>query len=129
MAPPEATTRGISVQVESEFAPSHSAPQQHRWFFAYKVRITNDGDETVQLLNRSWIITNAEGHVEQVSGPGVVGEQPVLRPGYAFEYSSGCPLGTPFGSMRGTYEMVNELGERFEVQIPPFVLRLPSSMN
>lgn len=117
------------MQVESEFAPSHSAPQQHRWFFAYKVRITNDGDETVQLLNRSWIITNAEGHVEQVSGPGVVGEQPVLRPGYAFEYSSGCPLGTPFGSMRGTYEMVNELGERFEVQIPPFVLRLPSSMN
>jgi ApaG protein len=115
--------------VESTFAPSRSDPQQGLWFFAYKIRIANEGRETVQLLNRSWLITNAKGHVEEVHGPGVVGEQPVLEPGRAFEYSSGCPLGTPFGSMRGSYEMTTPQGERFEVTIPPFVLRLPGSMN
>jgi ApaG protein len=126
---PEAVTRGIRVRISSEFSPQHSDPDRRRWFFAYTIRISNEGSESVQLLNRSWIITNAEGHVERVQGPGVVGEQPVLRPGHAFEYTSGCPLGTPFGSMRGSYEMTNERGERFEVEIPAFVLRLPGTMN
>lgn len=129
MSKPEAITRGIRVKVRTEFAPNHSNPNQRRWFFAYTVRISNEGQETVQLINRSWIITNAEGHTEQVKGAGVVGEQPVLEPGHAFEYTSGCPLGTPFGSMHGTYEMTNEQGERFEVAIPPFVLRMPGTMN
>ncbi|HEY5959403.1 MAG TPA: Co2+/Mg2+ efflux protein ApaG [Polyangiaceae bacterium] len=129
MPNPEAVTRGIRVRVKTEFAPTHSDPRRHRWFFSYTIRISNEGPETVQLLNRSWIITNAEGHVEQVQGAGVVGEQPVLEPGRAFEYTSGCPLQTPFGSMHGTYEMATQEGERFEVAIPPFVLRLPGSMN
>jgi ApaG protein len=125
----EATTHGITVQVDSEFSPSRSDPFSGRWFFTYRIRITNQGKQTVQLLHRAWTITNAEGQSDQVRGAGVVGEQPVLPPGYAFEYSSGCPLGTPFGSMRGTYEMTNEVGEHFEVEIPPFALRLPASMN
>lgn len=125
----EATTFAIQVHVESEFAPHLSDPAQKRWFFVYKIRITNLRRETVQLLNRSWIITDAEGRIERVRGPGVVGEQPVLPPGAAFEYSSGCPLETPFGSMHGTYELANENGQRFEVEIPPFALRLPTSMN
>lgn len=129
MSKPEAITRGIRVKVRTEFAPAHSNPIQRRWFFAYTIRISNEGEETVQLLNRTWVITNAEGQVEQVKGAGVVGEQPVLEPGHAFEYTSGCPLRTPFGSMQGTYEMTNGQGERFEVTIPPFVLRLPDTMN
>jgi len=129
VSPSEATTRDIQISVESQFSAPHSDPAQRRWFFTYKVRITNLGQETVQLLNRAWTITNAEGKVDQVRGAGVVGEQPVLPPGHAFEYSSGCPLGTPFGSMHGTYEMSNVEGERFEVQIPPFALRMPATMN
>jgi ApaG protein len=126
---PEACTRGIRVRVRSEFRPDHSDARQRRWFFAYTIRITNEGARTVQLLHRSWIITNAEGHVEIVQGAGVVGEQPVLEPGNSFEYTSGCPLGTPFGSMHGHYEMSTKDGERFEVEIPSFVLRMPGTMN
>jgi ApaG protein len=127
--PIESTSYGIRVSVKSEFSPQHSEPSQKRWFFIYKIRIENHSSVAVKLLNRSWTITNADGQVERVRGAGVVGEQPLIPPGNAFEYSSGCPLGTPFGSMHGTYEMTDEIGTRFEVPIPPFALRLPESMN
>ena len=129
MPPYEAITRGIEVQVESAFVPEHSDPQQRRWFYSYRIRISNQSEEKVQLINRFWVITDAEGQVEHVRGAGVVGEQPVLGPGQSFEYTSGCPLGTPFGSMHGIYEMVSERGEHFEVRIPAFVLRQPGTMN
>jgi ApaG protein len=125
----EAITRYIRVQVQSHYMPERSAPPRHQWFFAYKIRITNEGEETIQLLTRHWVITDATGRVEEVNGEGVVGEQPVIEPGHAFEYSSGCPLTTPFGSMHGAYQMINRLGEQFDVTIPAFVLRIPGSMN
>src|SRR6185369_12692031 len=110
----EATTRGIRVSVESEYSPDHSDAREHRWFFVYTIHITNEGPDKVQLINRHWVITDANGRVEEVRGPGVVGQQPVLGQGEDFEYSSGCPLRTRFGSMHGTYEMVvTETGERF----------------
>ena len=87
----------MRVEVESQYAPEHSQPFQNQWFFHYTVRITNEGDETVQLLSRHWIITDATGHIEEVKGPGVVGEQPVLAPGESFQYTSGCPLKTSTG--------------------------------
>jgi ApaG protein len=111
--------------VESEFAPSRSNPSQSQWFFLYTIRITNEGRETVKLLSRHWIITDAMGVVREVRGAGVIGKQPLLEPGESFEYTSGCDLTTPFGSMRGTYEMITEAQERFDVQIPPFTLTEP----
>ena len=95
----EAVTRGIRVSVEAVYSPPHSRPSQQQWFFVYTIRIANEGDEAVQLVSRHWIITDAVGSVEHVRGLGVVGEQPVLEPGEAFEYSSGCPLTTPSGDM------------------------------
>src|SRR5919201_2438934 len=118
----EAVTNNVRVEVESQYAPEHSQPFQNHWFFYYTVRITNEGEETVQLLSRHWIVTDASGHVEEVRGPGVVGEQPVLGPGQSFEYTSGCPLTTPFGSMHGTYQMVNARGDRFDAAIASFTL-------
>ena len=88
----EAVTNNVRVEVESQYAPEHSQPFQNEWFFHYTVRIANEGDDTVQLLTRHWIITDATGHTEEVKGAGVVGEQPVLRPGESFQYTSGCPL-------------------------------------
>jgi len=125
----ESITRNIRIHVRSEYIPERSAPPRHQWFFAYRIRIANEGAETIQLLARHWVITNASGHVEEVNGEGVVGEQPVIEPGEAFEYTSGCPLTTPFGSMHGEYQMVNHNGEQFDVTIPAFVLRVPGSMN
>ena len=87
----EAVTRSVRVEVESQYAPEHSQPFQSQWFFYYTVRITNESDDTVQLLSRHWIITDSNGHIEEVRGPGVVGEQPVLAPGESFQYTSGCP--------------------------------------
>ncbi len=124
---PEAVTRDIRVHVESEFAPDRSDPQQNQWFFYYTIRIINEGRETVQLLSRHWVITDAMGAVREVQGPGVVGKQPLLEPGQSFEYTSGCDLTTPFGSMRGSYQMVNNRQERFEIEIPPFTLTEPYS--
>jgi ApaG protein len=123
--PSEAVTRDIRVQVETEYAPGRSDPQQGQWFFLYTIRLLNEGRETVQLISRHWIITDAMGHVEEVRGPGVVGKHPVLEPGESFEYTSGCALKTPFGSMRGTYQMVNDKRESFEIEIPPFTLTEP----
>ena len=123
--PSEAVTRSIRVQVETEYAPGRSDPQQGQWFFLYTIRLLNEGRETVQLISRHWIITDAMGHVEEVRGPGVVGKHPVLEPGESFEYTSGCALKTPFGSMRGTYQMVNDKRESFDIEIPPFTLTEP----
>jgi ApaG protein len=121
----EAVTRNIRVRVESEFAPERSNPPMNVWFFLYTIRISNEGPETVQLLSRHWIITDAMGAIREVRGPGVIGKKPVLRPGESFEYTSGCDLPTPFGTMRGTYQMVNGAEQRFEIEIPAFTLAEP----
>ena len=121
----EAVTRNVRVHVESEFAPGRSSPAENKWFFLYTIRITNESAETVQLLSRHWIITDAMGEVREVRGPGVVGKQPVLEPGESFEYTSGCDLTTPFGTMRGTYQMVTSGREDFEIEIPAFTLTEP----
>lgn len=117
------TTRGITVRV----APSYLADQSGggRWVWAYHIRLENGGDVAVQLLRRHWIITDARGHVEEVEGPGVVGEQPVIEPGRSFDYVSGCPLATPSGVMRGTYQMVDGNGQAFDIAIPAFSLDSP----
>jgi ApaG protein len=125
----EAVTNNVRVEVESQYAPEHSQPFQNHWFFYYTVRITNEGDETVQLLSRHWIVTDASGRVEEVRGPGVVGEQPVLAPGESFQYTSGSPLKTSTGVMRGTYQMVTEGGEHFDVEIAPFALHEPYTVH
>jgi ApaG protein len=125
----EAETKGIRVHVQSQYDPSRSRPHQNQWFFLYTVRISNESSVTIQLLSRHWIITDATGHVEEVRGPGVVGEQPVLGPGQSFEYTSGCPLTTPFGSMHGTYQMANAEGERFDATIASFTLSEPHALH
>jgi ApaG protein len=123
------TTRGIQVQVRSEYVPSRSSPRESSYFFQYHVRIANVGDETAQLISREWIITNADGEVERVKGPGVVGEQPVLPPGSSFDYTSFCELKTAVGSMHGSYQMVTADGDRFDAIIAPFTLAVPNALN
>jgi ApaG protein len=125
----DTTTRGVRVQVKSLFVPERSAPQDNHYFFAYRVRISNVGEETVHLVSRAWVITDAHGNVERVHGPGVVGEQPILEPGEAFEYTSFCPLTTSIGSMHGSYQMVAASGERFDAEIAPFSLAVPTAVN
>lgn len=125
----EAVTRGIRIQVRSEYVRERSRPLEGQWFFAYTVVITNEGSETTQLVSRHWVITDATGEVQEVKGPGVIGQQPVLRPGESFEYSSACPLTTPFGSMRGTYQMVTTGGAAFDAEIAPFSLSEPFAIN
>jgi ApaG protein len=125
MSTSEATTRNIRVRVQAEYDPGRSRPQQSLWFFLYTVQIANEGRDTVQLLTRHWVITDGMGKVEEVEGPGVVGKQPVLAPGQSFEYTSGCPLTTPFGSMHGTYQMINQNDEQFDIEIAPFTLTEP----
>ena len=125
----EALTQGIRVSVECRYAPEYSQPQRNQWFFLYTIQITNEGAEQVQLLSRHWVIRDATGRVEEVRGPGVVGETPVLEPGEAFEYTSGCPLTTPFGSMEGSYEMATAKGERFQAEVAPFTLREPGAIH
>ena len=125
----EAVTHGVRVHVHSEFDPDRSEPTRGQWFFLYTINIANQGSDTVQLLTRHWIITDADGKVEEVRGPGVVGKQPTLRPGESFEYTSGCPLTTAFGLMEGTYQMVTESGERFDAKIAPFTLSEPYTVH
>ena len=120
-----ATTRGVTVRVAPSYLPDQSDPAAGRWVWAYHIRIENESDETVQLLSRHWIITDGRGRIEEVEGPGVVGEQPVIEPGRSFDYVSGCPLSTPSGIMRGTYQMVDADGRPFEIAIPPFSLDSP----
>jgi ApaG protein len=125
----EAVTNNVRVEVESQYAPEHSQPFDNQWFFYYTVRITNEGEETVQLLSRHWVIKDATGHVEEFKGPGVVGEQPVLGPGESFQYTSGCPLKTSTGVMRGTYQMVTGTDHHFDVEIAPFALHEPYTVH
>ena len=124
-----AITNGIRVVVSSQYVPQQSAPTAHRYVFAYTIRIANEGTETAQLKTRHWVITDGRGRVEEVRGPGVVGEQPVLRPGEHFEYTSGCVLETPRGTMQGTYQMVRPDGSEFDAAIAPFDLALPYTLN
>ena len=123
----EATTRAIVVRVDPRFQPEQSDENEQRFFWSYTVEIENHGEETVQLLSRRWLITDGLNRTEQVVGDGVVGEQPTLKPREAFRYTSGCPLPTPTGEMRGAYQMINEAGDVFEVEIPAFSLHLPSA--
>ncbi|MEL0019646.1 MAG: Co2+/Mg2+ efflux protein ApaG [Rickettsiales bacterium] len=121
----ESVTRGIRVVVRPFYLDDQSAPDENHFVWAYHVEIVNDGNEQVQLRTRYWRITDAVGQVQEVRGPGVVGEQPVLGPGQAFEYTSGTPLPTPSGIMAGVYQMESESGEVFDVEIPAFSLDSP----
>jgi ApaG protein len=125
----EAVTDGVRVRVEARYSAEHSDPRRSEWFFLYTITLSNEGSESCQLLSRHWIIKNGAGKVEEVRGPGVIGEQPVLQPGDAFEYTSGCPLDTPFGSMEGTYQMVREDGSSFDAEIERFELREPTALH
>ncbi|HJS31180.1 MAG TPA: Co2+/Mg2+ efflux protein ApaG [Alphaproteobacteria bacterium] len=120
-----ATTRAIKVTVKPVYLEDQSSPAEHHFVWAYHVRIENHGADTVQLRNRYWRITDSLGRVQEVRGAGVVGEQPILRPGEAFEYTSGTPLPTPSGIMNGAYQMETPTGERFDVSIPAFSLDSP----
>ena len=121
-----ANTRGIAVSVEPTYLETRSSPQTSQYFWAYRVIIENQGHETVHLLSRHWMITNARGELTEVKGPGVVGEQPILKPGERFEYTSGAPLDTPWGMMGGAYQMETESGEHFDIEIPTFSLDRPN---
>ena len=125
----DTTSRGVRVEVRTAYVPERSSPADSQYFFAYRIRISNVGDETVQLLSRHWIISDGEGNEEHVRGPGVVGEQPVLEPGEAFEYTSFCPLPTPFGTMHGTYLFKTEDGSEFDAEIGQFTLVAPGAVN
>lgn len=125
MAGYEQTTRSIRICVQPLYLEDQSEPENGRYLWAYHIRIENKGTETVCLRRRYWHITDARGHVEEVRGPGVVGEQPVLKPGENFEYTSGCPLTTPSGIMKGHYDMEADDGSFFSVQIPAFSLDSP----
>ena len=119
----DAVTHDVRVEVLARHSPENSRMEQGEWVFQYTVRITNQSSDTVQLLSRHWIITDAAEHTEEVRGLGVVGEQPILAPGESFKYSSWCPLKTPTGMMRGTYQMVRADGTLFDIDIAPFALR------
>lgn len=119
----------FTITVSPRFLAEQSDPENDKYLFAYTIRIVNSGDIAAQLLSRHWIITDAHQHVEEVKGPGVVGEQPKLAPGEAFEYTSGCPLPTPHGSMRGSYQCVASDGTEFEVPIAEFLLSVPRTLH
>lgn len=125
----DAITRGIRVHVDCEYLERESSPETNYYLFAYHVTLSNHGTQGVQLLSRHWIITNAEGKVEEVQGSGVVGLKPVLRPGETFAYSSFCPLNTPLGTMHGTYQMVEDDKIFFEAVIAPFRLVVPGMLQ
>jgi ApaG protein len=125
----DAVTENIRVEVLSQHSPENSRPQEGQWVFQYTVRITNQGTDTVQLLSRHWMITDGAGRIEEVKGPGVVGQQPVLAPGQSFQYSSWCPLETPMGMMQGTYRMVRADGGEFDIEIAPFGLKARHSVQ
>ena len=124
--PHSQTTGGVTVRVSVSYLPEQSEPRRGRWFWAYHVRIENEGERPVQLLTRHWIITDGRGARHTVEGEGVVGEQPLIEPGASFDYVSGCPLATPTGAMQGSYRMVGEDGVTFDVEIPRFALVAPA---
>jgi ApaG protein len=125
--PYEATTHDITVRVSVSYLPEQSEPAHGRWFWAYHIRIENDGDQPVQLLTRHWVITDGRGGIEEVKGDGVVGDQPMIDPGDSYDYVSGCPLKTASGSMEGSYGMMNVDGEHFDIDIPLFPLHAPAT--
>ena len=124
--PHAATTHGVTVRVSVSYLPEQSEPRRGRWFWAYHVRIENEGPAAVQLLTRHWVITDGRGARHTVEGEGVVGEQPLVEPGGSFDYVSGCPLATPTGAMQGAYRMIDEGGAVFDVEIPRFQLIAPA---
>ncbi len=119
----------IKVQAVAQFLPEQSSETEERYVFSYTVTITNVGDEIAQLISRHWVITDGNAHVQEVRGMGVVGEQPTLRPGESFEYSSGSAIDTPVGTMHGTFQMVAADGTRFDAPIPSFVLSVPRVLH
>jgi ApaG protein len=125
----EAVTRGIRIRVTPQFLEQESSPDESRYLWAYTIDICNEGSETVQLRSRHWRITDASGRTQEVSGPGVVGQTPVLAPGASFRYTSGCPLPTPSGIMAGSYQMTSAAGELFNVTIPAFSLDSPHAQR
>jgi len=125
----EAVTRGIRIRVTPQFLEQESSPDESRYLWAYTIDIRNEGSETVQLRSRYWRITDASGRTQEVSGPGVVGQTPVLAPGASFRYTSGCPLQTPSGIMAGSYQMTSAAGELFDVTIPAFSLDSPHAQR
>jgi ApaG protein len=126
----ETITRGIRIIVRPRYVAEQSDPATQQYLFAYHITIRNEGDDTVQLLSRHWVITAGDGKVEEVRGPGVVGYQPILQPGEEFQYTSGCPLNTPVGTMHGEFNMVVQAsGEPFDARISPFRLAVPGVLN
>ena len=125
----DAVTRGVRVSVRARYSDQNSDPHARQWVFLYTITISNESAARVQLLKRHWVITDANGEIEEVKGPGVVGKQPILEPGQSFEYTSACPLKTPFGSMHGTYQMLGPDSETFDVEVAGFALRLPGTMQ
>lgn len=125
----ETRTQNILVNVQSQYVAERSEPEHSQWFFTYTVRITNESDISVQLISRHWIITDGDGEVQEVRGAGVVGEQPTLKPGDHFEYTSICPLETEFGTMQGSYQMISSEGETFDAKISAFSLSVPNIVN
>lgn len=119
----------ITVSVTPQYLPEQSEPSEEQFMFAYTVRIINNGEHAAQVISRHWIITDAEQNEQEVRGLGVVGQQPLLAPGETFEYTSGCPLPTPFGTMRGTFHCVGDNGIPFEVPIEEFVLAMPRTLH
>ncbi|MBM4265831.1 MAG: Co2+/Mg2+ efflux protein ApaG [Deltaproteobacteria bacterium] len=126
---PTALTEGVRVTVESKYLEEHSQPDENRYAFAYFVTIANEGATRVQLRRRHWIITDGNAHVQEVEGPGVVGEQPTLEPGDEHNYTSGAVITTPVGTMEGTYEMHEASGRVFQAEIPRFPLQMPGILQ
>lgn len=120
------TTHGVTVRVSVSYLADQSEPGRGRWFWAYHIRLENDGDQAVQLLSRRWIITDGRGARHTVEGEGVVGEQPMIEPGASYDYVSGCPLATPTGAMQGSYRMIGADGSTFDIAIPRFDLLAPA---
>jgi ApaG protein len=123
----EASTRGVVVRVKTNYLTEQSDPVESRYVWAYTIEIENHSEDTVQLISRRWLITDGRNHTEEVSGAGVIGEQPRLKPREAFRYTSGCPLTTPSGEMRGAYQMLTDAGDAFEAEVPAFSLHLPGA--
>ena len=125
----EPTPYNTTVSVKTAYLPEQSDPESERYVFAYTITIRNEGSMPAKLLTRHWIITNAHGKTQEVRGDGVVGEQPYLRPGEGFEYTSGTMLETPVGSMQGSYQMIADDGQEFECPIAPFTLSMPNKLH
>lgn len=126
---PSTVTNGIRIDVKSSFLPERSNPPKPLYVFAYHIAIVNDSEQPVELKDRYWHITDANGNIEEIRGPGVVGNQPRLKKNESFEYTSFCPLPTAFGVMKGSFRMVRDTGESFEAKIEPFKLSVPFSVN